>query len=300
MAQGSRKAIFAALVGNFLIAISKFTGAFFSKSSAMLSEGIHSTVDVGNQILLLYGLKRAEQKPNEQFPFGHGKEIYFWSFVVAILIFALGAGFSLYEGIHHIRNPEPLQNMKVNYLILSLSIVFEAAASFLAFKEFSKRKGQYNFFSALSRSKDPSLFVVLFEDGAALIGLFVALIGIAVSQLTGNPVYDGIASVIIGLILASTALWLAWETKSLLIGESAHPETVAAIKKMIESHEAVRGVNEVLTMHLGPSDILVNISVKFFAELPVGDLESIIEFIDQKLKTQFPQVKRVFIEAEKV
>ena len=221
MAGSSRKAIIAALIGNSLIAVTKFGAAAITGSAAMLSEGIHSLVDTGNQVLLLLGLKRAQRPPSPGFPFGHGKEVYFWSFAVAILIFALGAGISLYQGYSHIRNPTPLENVAINYIVLALAILFEAGAFTVALREFNAQRGKLGILEAVRRGKDPSLFVVLFEDGAAMLGLLVALVGIFLADRTGNLVYDGAASMIIGLILAATAVWLAYETQSLLIGESA-------------------------------------------------------------------------------
>ena len=192
-ASASKKVIYAALAGNLLIAVTKFIASFMTGSSAMLSEGIHSLVDTGNQGLLLYGLKQAEKPASEEFPFGHGKEIYFWSFVVAILIFALGSGISLYEGVHHIFNPAEISNPMINYIVLGLAILFEGASFTFALKEFKQAKGQLSYIDAVKQGKDPSMFVVLFEDGAAMLGLFVALIGIVLAQVTGIAIFDGIA-----------------------------------------------------------------------------------------------------------
>ncbi|MES0327766.1 MAG: cation diffusion facilitator family transporter, partial [Gammaproteobacteria bacterium] len=215
MASGSKKVIYAALVGNTLISITKFAAAAMTGSSAMLSEGIHSLVDTGNQVLLLHGLRQAKKPADENFPFGHGKEVYFWSFIVAILIFALGGGISIYEGISHIRHPEPMSNPMINYVVLSLALLFEGAAWLFAFREFKQVKGKWGYLEAIQRAKDPSIFVVLFEDSAAMLGLLVAFAGILLSQTTGILYFDGAASVIIGFILIGTSMWLAYETKSL-------------------------------------------------------------------------------------
>jgi len=298
MASGSKKVIYAALIGNGLISITKFVASFITGSSAMLSEGIHSLVDTGNQVLLLHGIKRSQKPADEAFPFGHGKEIYFWSFIVAILIFALGGGISIYEGIKHIQNPEPLSNPIINYIVLGLALVFEGAAWFFAFREFSRSKGKWGFLEAIQRAKDPSIFVVLFEDSAAMLGLLVALAGIAAAQITGNLLYDGLASVIIGFILVGTAIWLAYETKGLLIGESANSGKVKQIREIIDAHDYVMHVNEVLSMHMGPDFILLNISVDFEDSTTADNLEKIIAEIDSKIKNTFPDVKRIFIEAE--
>ena len=298
MASSSKKVIYAALIGNTLIAITKFIAATLTGSSAMLSEGIHSVVDTGNQILLLYGLHRAQKPPDRRFPFGYGKEVYFWSFVVAILIFAVGAGVSIFEGIRHLSHPEPLKDFHINYIVLALAMIFEGSALYFALVEFNKTKGKAGYFEAVHKGKDPSMFVVLFEDSAAMAGLVVAFIGILLGQLTGNPYFDGAASVVVGLILAATAVWLAYETKGLLIGESADRGTVQAIREFVQSHKEVRHVNEVLTLHMGPEYILVNLSVDFVDETTAPELEQTINRLDRGIKEAYPEVKRVFVEAE--
>ena len=298
MSSGSKKVIFAALIGNSLVAITKFVAAAITGSSAMFSEGVHSVVDTGNQVLLLYGLKRSQKPADEDFPFGHGKEIYFWSFLVAILIFALGAGISVYEGVHHVMHPTPITNPLINYIVLSLAIIFEGGALYFAVKEFRRAKGPMGYLEAVRRGKDPALFVVLFEDAAAMTGLLIALGGIALGQVTGEPVFDGIASICIGLLLGMTAVWLAYETKGLLIGESADKEVRHTIHQIAHQMDTVEHVNEVLTMHMGPEFILVTISVDLKDNLQVGEVEKAISSLDQKIKDRFPEVKRVFVEAE--
>ena len=297
-ASASKKVIFAALIGNAAISITKFFAAFTTGSSAMLSEGIHSLVDTGNQMLLLYGMKQAKKPADEDFPFGHGKEIYFWSFIVAILIFAVGAGVSIYEGIRHVIHPSQIENPMVNYIVLGVAIIFEGGAWFFAFKEFGKIKGNRGYIEAVQRGKDPSMFVVLFEDSAALLGLFFALLGIWLTQVTGMPVFDGLASILIGLILGGTAIWLAIETKGLLIGEGANKEVIASIRQLVNSFDEVEKVNELLTMHMGPEYILVNISIRFKRGKLTRELETVIQEIDTLIKTRHVMVKRVFVEAE--
>jgi cation diffusion facilitator family transporter len=299
MSSGSKKVIIAALLGNTLIAVTKFIAAFMTGSSAMLSEGIHSLVDTGNQGLLLYGMARAKRPADDEFPFGHGKEIYFWSFVVAILIFALGGGVSIYEGIKHLGHPQPIENPLINYLVLGLAMLFEGGAWLFALREFTRAKGKWGYVEAIQRAKDPSIFVVLFEDTAATLGLMVAFAGVALSQLTGNLMFDSIASIIIGLILVGTAVWLAYETKGLLIGESANRSVVEGIRSLVGSQPSVEHVNEVLTMHMGPDFILVNLSVDFEDQTTAERIESVIGDMDRSIKQRFPQVKRIFIEAEK-
>lgn len=297
MAASSKKVIIAALIGNTLIAITKFVAAALTGSSAMLSEGIHSLVDTGNQVLLLYGLRRARRPANEMFPFGYGKEVYFWSFVVAILIFAVGSGVSLYEGIHALQHPEPVRNAVVNYVVLALAFVFEAVATSFAFREFRRRKGRTGWVPAVRRSKDPTLFTVLFEDSAALLGLVAAFLGIFLSQATGNPVWDGAASVVIGIILAGVATWLAYECKGLLIGESARNEIVEGIRSLVLGEEGISAVHRLMTLHMGPGRILVNLSVDFDDERSAGELEAAMSRLERHVKDAFPDVRWVFVEA---
>ncbi len=299
-ASSSKKAIMAALIGNALVAITKFVAGFFTGSSAMFAEGIHSVVDTGNQILLLYGMKQAKRPADEKFPFGHGKEIYFWSFIVAILIFAVGSGVSFYEGIHSIAKPKEIANPMINYIVLAMAIAFESASFTIALKEFTKGKGKWGYLEAIKRSKDPSIFVVLFEDFAATIGLFVALAGVFLAQVTGIHEFDGIASVIIGFILAGTAVWLAIETKGLLIGEGADEETNAGIRKIALNNPKIEHINELLTMHMGPDYILLNISAKFIASAKAEEIETAIDQLSKEVKTEYPSVKRIFIEAEAI
>ena len=294
----STKVIIAALIGNAAISITKFFAAFMTGSSAMLSEGIHSLVDTGNQVLLLHGMKQAKKPADEAFPFGHGKEIYFWSFVVAILIFAVGSGVSMYEGIRHVIHPSQIENPMINYVVLGLAMLFEGAAWFFAFREFGKVKGKRGYIEAVQRGKDPSMFVVLFEDSAALLGLLIALLGIWLAQVTGNPVFDGVASILIGVILGGTAIWLAIETKGLLIGEGANKDVIASIRLIAESFAEVEKVNELLTMHMGPEFILVNISIRFKRGQLTREIEVVIREIDSAIKAEHGFVKRIFVEAE--
>ena len=298
MSHSSKKVIYAALIGNSLVFITKVIAALFTGSSAMLSEAIHSAVDTGNQVLLLYGLKRAKKPANRQFPFGHGKEVYFWSFVVAILIFAVGAGVSIYEGIHSLLVPSEIENIYLNYIVLMIAMGFEGAAWHYAFREFTRAKGKWGYLEAIHRSKDPSIFMVLFEDSAAMLGLVIAFLSLLLGQITGNLYFDGIASILIGCILAGTAIWLAYETKGLLIGESANQETVDKIREYAQAYPIVEHVNEVLTMHMGPDYVLVNLSIDFADTSVVGDVEKTIAKIDAELKQNLPEIKRIFIEAE--
>lgn len=298
MAGSSKKVIYAALIGNAAISVTKFVASAITGSSAMFSEGIHSLVDTGNQILLLFGLRQAKKPADKRYPFGHGKEIYFWSFVVAIIIFAVGSGLSIFKGIEHIKHPTEITSPLINYLVLSVAILIEGVVFYVALKEFNKARGDLGYFAAIQQGKDPAMFVVLLEDAAALLGLIVAMVGIAISQLTGNYVFDGIASVGIGLILAFVAVLLAYETKGLLIGESAGDDVVGGIRNIVTNFNGVERVNEVLTMHMGPDYILVNLSVEFNDEIKTEQMESVIAHIAKNIKQNFINVKRVFIEAE--
>lgn len=299
MSASSRKVIFAALLGNLAIAVTKFVAAAFTGSSAMFSEGIHSVVDTGNQMLLLWGMRQAKKPPDAQFPFGHGKEVYFWSFIVAILVFAVGSGVSLFEGIRHLSHPQAIERPLMNYVVLVLAMSFEGAAWYFALTEFTKAKGRWGYVEAVHRGKDPSMFVVLFEDSAAMLGLLVAFAGVLLSQITGRLWYDAGASIVIGLILGATAAWLAYETKGLLIGESANRAVVEGIRAIVASCPGVERVHEVLTMHMGPDFILVNISVKFADGTPAEEIEASIAHVDRSIKETFENVERVFIEAER-
>ena len=299
MAGSSKKAIYAALVGNALIAVTKFVAATVTGSAAMFSEGIHSLVDTGNQMLLLHGLKQAQKPADAQFPFGHGKEIYFWSFVVAILIFGLGAGISIYQGWHHLHDPTPMSNLMVNYVVLGSAMVFEGAALFIAMREFNASRGSMGVLEAVRRGKDPSLFVVVFEDSAAMLGLMVAFAGVVAYQLTGNPIYDALASIGIGVILALTATWLAYESKGLLIGESASPEIVAAIRRIVDDDPRLISTNEVATLHMGPNHVIVTISVDFADGLDSSAVETAVTELNRQIKAVDSSIDRVFIEAER-
>jgi cation diffusion facilitator family transporter len=299
MAGSSKKAIYAALIGNTLISITKFSAATYTGSSAMLSEGIHSLVDTGNQILLLYGIKRSNQPADAEFPFGHGKEIYFWCFVVAMLIFALGGAMSIYQGWQHLMHPAPITNIAINYAVLGMALVFEGAALWVAFKEFNRSRGSRGILKAIRRGKDPTLFVVVFEDSAALLGLLIAMMGILLYQVTGNPAFDAAASIGIGLVLIITAYVLALESKSLLIGESADPKTVANIHQMLAIDERISAVNEVATLHMGPDYIVVTISADFVDTISGEQLETAVAELTKRIKAIDDRIRRVFIEAER-
>ncbi len=297
-AHGSKIVVFAALAGNALIAATKFGAAWYTGSAAMLSEAIHSLVDTGNQILLLHGMRQAAKPATAAHPFGYGLRLYFWAFVVAVLIFGLGAGLSIIEGLEKIETPHPVTDAHVNYIVLGLAILFEGGVWLVALREFRTSKGGRSLLGAVHVSKDPTVFTVLFEDTAAVLGLIVAFGGIALGQALDLPVLDGIASLVIGIILAVTAGFLAYECQSLLTGEGVDPVVREAIRRTALAEAGVIGVNELLTMHFGPRDVLVTLSLDFEDQLLAGGVEGIVSRLEERIKTAHPEVTRVFIEAQ--
>lgn len=295
---GSIKVIYAALAGNALIAVTKFAAGFHTGSSAMLSEAVHSLVDTGNQGLLLFGIARSRKPADDAHPFGYGMEIYFWAFVVAILIFGLGAGISVYEGIAKLANPHPITSFGINYAVLAAAMVFEGVAWVIAFREFNRMRGGRGFFEEVRRSKDPTVFTVLFEDSAAMLGLITAFAGLLAVQFLHLEWADAAASIAIGVILALTALGLAYETKGLLTGEAASRATVEGIRDLALAEPAVLSVNELRTVHFGPADILANISLDFRDSSVLGDIERTVTRLERQIKARYPAITRVFIEAQ--
>lgn len=298
MASGSKKVVIAALIGNGLISITKFAAAIYTGSSAMMSEGIHSLVDTGNQGLLLYGMGRAKRPADKKHPFGYGAEIYFWAFVVAIMIFAIGAGVSIYEGVEKVLHPHPVANPYVNYIVLIAAMCFEAVAWWVAFKEFRATKGSRGWIEAIRESKDPSLYTVLFEDTAAMLGLIIAFVGLVLAQITGAAWLDGAASIMIGVVLAGTAAILCIETKSLLVGEAASDDMIEAVRQIVEAEDGVIAMNEMRTLHRGPDDVLLAISVDFDNARTVHQLEETTYRLEIAIKKAHPSIKRLFIEAQ--
>jgi len=295
---GSKNIIIAALLGNGLIAVTKLSASIYTGSSAMMSEGIHSVVDTLNQALLLYGIHRSNRPADKGHPFGYAREIYFWAFVVAILIFAVGAGVSIFEGVHRLFDPTQVTNAFINYIVLGTAFIFEACAWWMALCEFKRVKGEMSYLEATLKSKDPALFTVLFEDTAAMLGIVVAFAGIWLGQIMELDWTDGAASIIIGIILAIVATFLAYECKGLLVGESASDEVIESISTLINEHSANITVNELLTMQLGPSDVLVTISLDFSDKMSAVDVERHVSDMEAKIKSAHVEVKRVFIEAQ--
>jgi cation diffusion facilitator family transporter len=292
---GNRIVLFAALGANLGIAVAKFVAAGFTGSSAMLTEGFHSVVDSLNQILLLYGEHASNKPADDVHPLGYGREIYFWSFVVAILIFATGAGLSIYEGILHIIKPSPIEDATIAYVVLAISFVLEGGSWLTAVREFRLTQGELGWWKAIRRSKDPATFIVLFEDSAAMFGLVVAAVGIFLAHSTGNPVWDGTASIVIGIALAIVAFMLARESKGLLIGERADPRLVDAIRAAFATRPEVTGVQEIITIHFAPRKVFVAASVDFVDAIAVGDIERLIADTEAALRAAHPQIANVYI-----
>jgi cation diffusion facilitator family transporter len=261
----------------------------------MLTEGIHSLVDSTNQLLLMWGRRQAKKPPDKYHPFGYGRELYFWSFVVAVLVFALGAGVSVYEGILHIAHPEPAVSPSVAYGVLLIAFLLEGWSTLEAFNEFKAAKGKLGWLDAIRRSKDPPSFIVLLENGAAMAGIVAAAAGLLMSQLTHDPFYDGAASIVIGVILGLTALLLARESKGLLSGEAADPEIVDGLRQLASGQRGVTGVGHVMTVHSSPDQITVMINVDFDDDMRAGEVEAIVCEVEREARERWPQVRRLFI-----
>lgn len=296
----SKLPIYGALFANLAIAITKFTAAAFTGSSAMLSEGIHSAVDTGNQSLLLLGIKRSERPADYKHPFGYGKELYFWALIVAILLFAIGGGISMYEGIIHLQHPSPLGDPFWNYIVLGIAFVFESIAWTMALKVLLKGEHGGSFWKRLKTSKDPAIFVVIFEDTAAMLGIIIAFLGVFLGHQFNNPYFDGLASVLIGVVLSVVAVYLVHESKGLLLGEVASPQMLTGIREIAQGDPAVTHIQDPLTMHFGPQDVLLAINVQFKPGLPSEEIEEAIDRIEQNIRQKHPEVKRIFIEAESI
>lgn len=295
MAGGSKKVVFAALAANLGIAAAKFVGAAVTGSSAMLSEAIHSIVDTGNQGLLLLGMRRSQRPADARHPFGYSREIYFWSFVVAVLLFAAGGGVAIYEGIHKIADPEPIENALVNYVILGVAVAMELSSFAVAYREFRDTNPNCSWWRAVREAKDPVTFVVLFEDTAALFGLVAALTGLSLAHLLGIPEFDGVASIVIGLILIVASSLLARETMGLIIGESALPSVLADIERLIRDGTGVAGVRDINSVHLGPHDIVVTAAVDFDDRLSAAEVERSVAAIRAAVREAQADVRHLYL-----
>jgi len=291
--------LFGALTANLGIAIAKFIASSITGSSSMLSEGIHSVVDSLNQVLLLYGEHRSARPADKEHPFGYGRELYFWAFVVAILIFAVGAGVSFYQGYIHYLEPEKLTNPMINYIVLFVAFVLEGTSWFIAMRKLAASKGDNGWWTAVRGSKDPSVFIVVFEDSAALAGLIVAGMGVWASHWFDAPRLDGVASMAIGVLLAMVALLLARETKGLLIGERADSQVIDRVRETVLQQEWVSGVNHVRTIHTAARQVFVAISADIVDDITVGKAETLIKELEQRLKADMPQLSSIYIRPEK-
>lgn len=299
-AAGSKKVVIAALAGNLGIAVAKFVAAFFSGSVAMLAEGIHSVADTGNQALLLLGLKLAAKPADRKHQFGRGSELYFWPFIVAVMLFTIGAVASFYEGMHRLLNREHDQHHAVvwAYGVLFVSILLESLSFRVAYKEFKTASRGRPIMQVVRDTRDPLVVTVLLEDTAALIGLLLALAGVGLTHLTHNPMWDGIATLSIGVVLAGVACILSYETHSLLIGESATSEDEDQVKAIVTASPDVRALVEVMTMHIGPQDIILAMKVAFDPALSVQVIEGKINELELQIRAKLPQMTKIFIEPD--
>jgi cation diffusion facilitator family transporter len=292
----SKIAIYGAIAANVAIAVTKFVAAGITGSSSMLSEGIHSLVDTGNGGLLLVGLARSKRPPTRAHPFGHGKELYFWGLIVGVLIFGVGGGVSLYEGILHVLKPPPLEDPTWNYVVLACAAVFEGISFSMAWRQFTvERKGR-RVWEALRASKDPSTLTVVAEDSAALVGLALAGLGIFLSHHFDRPEIDGVASIAIGLLLAGVAMVLIRESRGLLVGEGISAETARTIRDLAEGDPHIRAVGPILSMYIGAEEVLVTVSVQVDPELPSGEAATIIDRLETQVKERFPVIRRLYVE----
>ena len=294
----SKTVVYAAATGNLLVALTKFIAAFWTGSSAMLSEAIHSVVDTGNQLVLLYGLHRAAKPPDAAHPLGYGRELYFWSFIVALLLFTLGAGVALYEGIAHIANPSEIVDARVSYIVYGCAAVFEGSSWYVALREFRKAKGDASYYEAVRRSKDPPTFIVLFEDTAALIGLAMAAIGTFCADTFAMPLFDGAASIGIGLVLALTAWALARESKELLIGEPARPALRNAIVAIARNIDGIENAKLVFSVHLAPEQVIAALSLEFRDNLTTTRIEAAVDALEQAVHRHHPEVTAIFVKPQ--
>ena len=292
---GSNRVILTALAANLGIAVAKFTAAAYTGSSAMLTEGVHSLVDSTNHVLLLYGAKQSRKPANKLHPLGYGRELYFWSFVVAMLVFMLGAGVSVYEGILHMLDPEPAADLTIAFSVLGVAFLLESWSTWEALKQFNAARGDKSFLRALQDTKDAPTLIVLLENAGALAGLAIAAAGLGLAWASGNPVWDGAASVMIGLVLGATACLLLIEAKGLLIGEAADPALVEAIRRCAQGHAGVVSVGEILTVHQAPDSVVSVISADFEDDITAREIEQTVRDIEAEVARNFPVVTRVYV-----
>ncbi len=294
----SKSVIFTALIANMFIAIIKFIVALITHSSAMLAEAIHSSADTLNQILLLIGIKRGKREPDSLHPFGFSSELYFWSFIVAIILFTAGAAFSIYEGIHKLSHPAPIKNITYAFIVLIFSIAAESMAFYKASKQVNRERGNISVFAYLRKTKKSELIVVFLEDLAAISGLTIALLLIFLQHITGILIFDGIASIVIGLILCAVAIFMGNETRSLLLGESADPKLIKQVTTIFDAEESITHVIYIKSLQLGPEDILLSVKAEFSHRLTAKEISNLINGIEKEIRTKFPDIKKIFIEPD--
>jgi cation diffusion facilitator family transporter len=293
-----KRVVYVAIGANLGIAATKFIAAFFSGSSAMLSEGIHSLVDTGNQMLLLLGIYNSQKPPDATHPFGYGKELFFWSLIVAIVLFGIGGGMAIYEGVMHLIRPIPLEDLTWAYIVLGAATVFEAVSWHTAYREIlATKKEEDSLWQVIHHSKDPSVFTVLFEDSAALLGLLAAFLGVYFGHLLHNSYLDAAASIVIGTTLCLVALLLIQKSRGLLIGEAADPEEITSIVRIARNDSAVAAINRVLTMYIGPNEVLLNLDVQFRSFLLAAQLSATVRRLEQAIRAQHPHIKHIFIKS---
>lgn len=292
----SKLPIYSALAANLAIAVTKFIAAGITGSSAMISEGIHSLVDTSNELLLLLGIEKSKKPADDNRPFGYGKELYFWAFIVSILIFGLGGGISFYEGVTHLQHPSAISNPFWNYIVLGFAFIFDGFSFVTALREFNRQRGSKPFWRAVQRSKDPSTFVVLFEDAADLLGLIVAFLGVFLGHYFNNPYLDGVASIVIGVILTAISILLAHESRSLLMGESAGRTTLQGVMNIAGADPAVVKVMRTLSMYMAPEEILLLLFTGFKEDLTTREINEAIDRIRSAIQQQFPFIKQIFIQ----
>ena len=300
MASAAKTAIVAAILGNLAIAATKFVAAFFTGSSAMLSEAIHSVVDTGNGALMLYGIRQSRKPPDFEHPFGHGRELYFWTLIVGVLIFALGGGMSAYEGIIHLAHPAAVEDSKWNYAVLGFATVFEGTTWFFGWRAFNSERGRKGLFEAIHTSKDPTSFSVLLEDSAALAGLLIAFLGIFLGQRLGLPQLDGVASVLIGALLCAVAVLMVYESKGLLVGEAVDPEMLKSLRALVAADPDVEHVQHLRTIYQGPREVLLVIELRFRGTISALDVREAVGRLKNKIQERHPEIRRISFSAESI
>jgi cation diffusion facilitator family transporter len=296
----TKTSIYTALGANLLIAVTKFVAGALSNSGAMISEGIHSLVDTMNQLLLLFGIHQSKKQPDSMHPFGHGRELYFWSFIVSILIFAVGAGFSIYQGVSHMLHPEALESPTLNYIVILLSIIFEGTSLITAMKAFNRTRGSQSWWDAIVRSKDPSSFLVLFEDSAAVVGLLIVLVCTFLNHRFNLPVLDGLASILVGLLLVAVSAIMARESRSLLMGEGITAETNVKIRALVELNPHVKKVMHIISSYQSPEEVVLMLIVAFEDNLNTQTINAAIDDIRSRIKQEYKLVRFVMIQPESI